>query len=82
MNINNIVSKKNNIKNYLITPRCIKKKRQLNNYTEYYKLKVSMCKDDSNNYTNNNVYIPNSDNNHIKNYKSLGHKKSTDNIKK
>ena len=84
-NINNVILKNNNIKNYLITPRCIKKKRQLNNYAEYYKLKMSMCKDDYNNFTNNNNnnYInTNNENNHYKNYKSLGHKKSTENCNK
>ena len=71
----------NNINNYLITPRCIKKKRQLNGYAEYYKLKMSMCKDDCNNFTNNNNYNninTNNDNNNYKNCKSLGHKKSTE----
>ena len=60
-------SKGNN--NYLITPRCFKKKRQLNNYSEYYKLKMSMNKCDK------------SENN-SKNYKSLGHKKSTESFNK
>ena len=86
-NINNVILKNNNIKNYLITPRCFKKKRQLNNYVEYYKLKMSMCKDDYNNFTNNNNnnnnYInTNNENNHYKNFKSLGHKKSTENCNK
>jgi hypothetical protein len=78
-NINNVILKNNNINNYLITPRCIKKKRQLNNYAEYYKLKMSMVKDDYNNFTNNNNYINNNnENNSYKNYKCLGHKKSTE----
>ena len=77
ININKEAINNNNIKNYLITPRCFKKKRQLNNYAEYYKLKMSMCKDDSINNVNNY-----SQNNHNKNYKSLGHKKSYDNFNK
>ena len=72
-NINNNKAIMN--KNYLITPRCVKKKRQLNNYVEYYKLKISMCKDESISYSNHN-------NEYNKNYKSLGHKKSTDNFNK
>ena len=76
ININKaIMNNNNNVKNYLITPRCVKKKRQLNNYAEYYKLKISMCKDDSISNTNHNYEC-------YKNYKSLGHKKSTDNINK
>ena len=43
-----------NVKNnYLITPRCLKKKRHINNYADYYKLKISMSKDISNINTNN-----------------------------
>ena len=61
--------KNSNGNNYLITPRCFKKKRQLNNYSEYYKLKMSMNKCDK------------SENN-AKNYKSLGHKKSTESFNK
>ena len=70
----------NRSKNYLITPRCMKKKRQLNNYADYYKLKISMSKEISNNYTNNNI---NNNNEYIsnKNYKSLGHQKSYENWK-
>ena len=40
--------KTNNNNNFLVTPRCIKKKRQLNNYAEYYKLKILKSKDISN----------------------------------
>jgi len=66
---NNPSLKNSNGKNYLITPRCFKKKRQLNNYSEYYKLKMSMNKCDKSEIN-------------TKNYKSLGHKKSTDNFNK
>ena len=72
LHVNNPILKSNN-NNYLITPRCVKKKRQLNNYAEYYKLKISMC-NDSNNYTNNEI-------SHNKNYRSIGHKKSNENLK-
>ena len=48
-NVNN-----QNNKNYLITPRCVKKKRKLNNYADYYKLKLSMSKD-TNNININNI---------------------------
>ena len=71
----------NKSKNYLITPRCVKKKRQLNNYADYYKLRISMSKDISNNYTNNNINN-NNDFNINKNYKSLGHQKSYENLKR
>ena len=74
LHVNNPILKSNNNRNYLITPRCVKKKRQLNNYAEYYKLKISMCSE-SNNYTNNEI-------NHNKNYRSLGHQKSNDNLRK
>lgn len=67
--INNPSLKNSNGNNYLITPRCFKKKRQLNNYSEYYKLKMSMNKCDK------------SENN-SKNYKSLGHKKSAESFNK
>ena len=63
--VNNPSLKNSKGNNYLITPRRFKKKRQLNNYSEYYKLKMSMNKCDKS--ENNN-----------KNYKSLGHKKSTE----
>ena len=79
-NINHDLLKNKNNQNYLITPRCFKKKRQLNNYAEYYKLKMSMCKDDNNNFTNN-IYNANKNNNN-KNHKSLGHKKSTESFNK
>ena len=51
-NISKNVNKPSN-KNFLITPRCVKKKRHLNNYADYYKLKISMSKDISNNNINN-----------------------------
>ena len=53
INIKNIKSiKTNNNNNYLVTPRCIKKKRQLNNYADYYRLKILKNKDLSNIQTN------------------------------
>ena len=76
----------NNNKNYIITPRCIKKKRKLNNYADYFKLKISMSKDSNNlniNNINNNININNNnDFNYNRNYKSLGHQKTSDNWKK
>ena len=71
-----------NNKNCLITPRCTKKKRHINNYAEYYKLKISMSKDVSN--MNNNNINSNINNNYDynKNYRSLGHQKSNENLKK
>ena len=71
-----------NNKNFLITPRCTKKKRHINNYAEYYKLKISMSKDISNinsKNVNNNI---NNNNDYNKNYRSLGHQKSNDNLRK
>ena len=71
-----------NNKNFLITPRCMKKKRHINNYAEYYKLKISMSKDISNinsKNVNNNI---NNNNDYNKNYRSLGHQKSNDNLRK
>ena len=78
ININKAILN-NNTKSNLKTPRCTKKKRQLNNYAEYYKLKMSMCSNNSINYANNNNF---ESNNHNKNYRSLGHKKSSDNFNK
>ena len=76
----------NNNKNYIITPRCVKKKRKLNNYADYFKLKISMSKDGNNlniNNINNNININNNnDFNYNRNYKSLGHQKTSDNWKK
>ena len=64
-----------NSKNYLITPRCVKKKRQLNNYAEYFKLRMSVG-ESNNNFNNNNVYLNNNNNGINPNcYKSCGHKK-------
>ena len=62
-NNKNYISKNGNIpnvkNNYLITPRCMKKKRHINNYADYYKLKISMSKDISNVNTNNFININN-----------------------
>ena len=61
-NKNNIFKNGNipNVKNnYLITPRCLKKKRHINNYADYYKLKISMSKDINNVNTNNFININN-----------------------
>ena len=52
-NINKNVQIPNEKNNYLITPRFLKKKRHINNYADYYKLKISMSKDISNINTNN-----------------------------
>ena len=63
-----------------------KKKRKLNNYADYFKLKISMSKDGNNlniNNINNNININNNnDFNYNRNYKSLGHQKTSDNWKK
>ena len=62
-NNKNYIFKNGNIpnvkNNYLITPRCMKKKRHINNYADYYKLKISMSKDISNVNTNNFININN-----------------------
>jgi hypothetical protein len=71
-----------NNKNCLITPRCTKKKRHINNYAEYYKLKISMSKDVSNINTNNINSNINNNYDYNKNYRSLGHQKSNENLKK
>ena len=75
LNLKNNININNNKKNYLITPRCLKKKRQLNNYAEYYKLKISMSKDITNININDNN-INNNEYNYNKNFRSLGHQKS------
>jgi hypothetical protein len=58
-NNKNYIFKNGNIpnvkNNYLITPRCMKKKRHINNYADYYKLKISMSKDISNVNNTNNI---------------------------
>ena len=71
-----------NNKNCLITPRCTKKKRHINNYAEYYKLKISMSRDISNTNSNNINSNINNNYDYNKNYRSLGHQKSNENLKK
>ena len=87
LNRNYPVTKNNNVKkkiesnkinsynkNYLITPRCIKKKRQLNNYVEYFKLRKSLG-ETNNNLNNINLHLNSNNNGNISNcYKSYGYK--------
>ena len=71
-----------NNKNCLITPRCTKKKRHINKYAEYYKLKISMSRDISNTNSNNINSNINNNYDYNKNYRSIGHQKSNENLKK
>ena len=57
-------------------------KRHINNYAEYYKLKISMSKDISNINSKNVNNNMNNNNDYNKNYRSLGHQKSNDNLRK